>query len=446
MTTTIARARQQARLSDITTTEDLTAWTSATPRSQRRQQLLALSNEDLTALWRSTDTKTVSVLLASIDPRSTAEVLQGFSRAAAGRLLSRMTEQQAADVLRVLGPEAAEPLRSALPTRRRLEVDQLLMWPADSAGANMTPNFLWLPGRMPAGEGIAALRVHAQGADATAYIYILEEDGGLLGVLSFRELITAAPEASLAEVANKTIATAPPTMDREDAAAVLHEHDLTALPVTEEGVLRGVITADRAAEIMAVETTEDFRRMSSAGGLTTSLKDASIWLLYRSRIGWLVVLIFGNLFSGAGIAYYEDLIEQVVALVFFLPLLIDSGGNAGSQSATLMVRALATGEVQLRDWAKMLGKELLIALLLGLTMAVAVSFVGVARGGAEVGLVVALTMVAVVIVGSTIGMLLPFVLTKLRLDPASASAPLITTICDGLGVLIYFFIASQLLL
>lgn len=181
------------------------------------------------------------------------------------------------------------------------------------------------------------------------------------------------------------------------------------------------------------------------GKLNVSLKDASVWLLYRMRVFWLVVLVFGNIFSGAGIAHFEELIESMVTLVFFLPLLVDSGGNAGSQSATLMVRALATGDVRGRDWFSMLGKEISVALLLGLSMALAVSVIGVYRGGIDIALVVSLTMVIIVIVGSVIGMSLPFLFTKFKLDPASASAPLITSICDATGVLIYFNIASMIL-
>ncbi|WP_411132523.1 magnesium transporter [Vibrio vulnificus] len=177
----------------------------------------------------------------------------------------------------------------------------------------------------------------------------------------------------------------------------------------------------------------------------TNLKDASISMMYRKRVFWLVLLVFGNVFSGAGIAYFEEIIQSHVALVFFLPLLIDSGGNAGSQSATLMVRALATGEVMAKDWAKMLSKELCIAALLGITMAGAVSLLGLLRGGYHIALVVAITMQIVVIVGSVVGMLLPFLLSKLRFDPASASAPLITTIADAIGVMIYFSVASVLL-
>lgn len=153
------------------------------------------------------------------------------------------------------------------------------------------------------------------------------------------------------------------------------------------------------------------------------MRDASIFMLYRLRIVWLVVFVFGNIFSGAGIAAFEDTIEAYVALVFFLPLLIDSGGNAGSQAATLMVQGLATGDVRMRDWSKMIGREVLIAGLLGVSLAAAVSLIGIFRGGPEIALVVASSMVLIVIVGSVIGMSLPFLLSRLKLDPAAASAP-----------------------
>src|SRR5699024_4119017 len=221
---------------------------------------------------------------------------------------------------------------------------------------------------------------------------------------------------------------------------------LLAVPVVNEaGQMVGIVTHDDAFDVTQEESTEDQLRLGAVGRLTMSLKEASIGALYRTRVGWLVLLVFGNIFSGAGIAHFEDLIESMIALVFFLPLLVDSGGNAGSQSATLMVRALATGEIVVKDWLQMLGKEVAVSLLLGISMAVAVSAIGFVRAGPEVALVVSLTMVAIVVVGSVIGMLLPFLLTRLKLDPASASAPLITSICDGVGVLIYFNIANLLL-
>ena len=176
-----------------------------------------------------------------------------------------------------------------------------------------------------------------------------------------------------------------------------------------------------------------------------SLKQASIFSLYKKRVFWLVILVFGSLLSGMGIAHFEDIIATHIVLVFFLPLLVGSGGNAGSQSATLMVRALATGDVELKDWLGLLGRETLVALCLGTTMAVAVSILGYIRGDIMVAVVLALSMLGIVLLGALIGMSLPFILNRLKLDPASASGPLVTSICDATGVVVYLFIASRLL-
>lgn len=198
-------------------------------------------------------------------------------------------------------------------------------------------------------------------------------------------------------------------------------------------------------DVQAEEATEDFHRVGTVQKLTESVRTASVFLLYRVRIVWLVLLVFGNIFSGLGIAYFEDTIAAYVVLVFFLPLLIGSGGNAGSQSSTLMVRALATGDVRFSDWGVMIGREVIVAALLGLTMALAVSLLGFIRGGFDVAFVVAASMVLIVLVGSLIGMSLPFLLARFRLDPATASAPLVTSITDILGVLIYFAVATAFL-
>jgi magnesium transporter len=198
-------------------------------------------------------------------------------------------------------------------------------------------------------------------------------------------------------------------------------------------------------DVAEAEATEDFQKAGGTGGLDAGLRAAGVALLYRKRAGWLVALVFANILSGAGIAAFEETISAHLSLVFFLPLLIASAGNAGSQAATLTVRALATGEVGLSDWGRLLGREVLVALALGLTMAVAVSAIGLWRGGPEIALVVALTMVVVVLAGSLVGLSLPFLLDRLRLDPASASAPLVTSIADVAGVLIYFSMAAALL-
>ena len=202
---------------------------------------------------------------------------------------------------------------------------------------------------------------------------------------------------------------------------------------------------DAALKAQQREATEDFNKGASITNHVGNLRDATLGLLYRKRVLWLVVLVFGNLFSGAGIAAFEETIAAHIALVFFLPLLVDSGGNAGAQSATLMVRGLATGDVVMRDWWRMLGREFGVALALGATMAIAVASLGVLRGGAQIALIVASSMVLIVLLGSLIGMSLPFLLSRFKLDPATASGPLITSIADAAGVLVYFGIATQVL-
>jgi magnesium transporter len=198
-------------------------------------------------------------------------------------------------------------------------------------------------------------------------------------------------------------------------------------------------------DVAEEEITEDFQKLGAAGVLNVSLKDAGAGLLYRKRVGWLFVLVVMNLIGGAAIALFEQTIEATLLLVFFLPLVIGTGGNAGAQAATLMVRALATGDVQLKDWFKLWGKELGVAALLGVSLALVVAGVGFYRGGADIAIIIAISMVAVVVFGSMMGMVMPFILTRFNLDPATASVPLITSIADIGGILIYLTTASLLL-
>lgn len=425
----------------------LDIWLASTlTERQKSSELSELSQGQLTTFLERFGAPGLGRVLAVITPEIRAQVVLELDISVVNDVLADLLPNQVADSIRTLPEIDRQTVLDALPRSVRAAVETILQWDPESAGANMTPSFLTLPAATSVEDALIALRTLAKNVEAAAYIYLSDGQGSLTGAASVRAIVTSGPGASLADLSVSSVHSVEPTLDRELAANLLIDHELAALPVVQDGQMLGVITADRAAEIMDAETTEDFHRLGSAGGLTHSLKSASVWVLYRSRVVWLVALVFGNIFSGAGIAHYEELIESAVALVFFLPLLVDSGGNAGSQAATLMVRGLATGDVVMRDWFKLLGKELLVALLLGLSMAIAVSTIGIVRGGPEIALVVSITMIIIVVTGSVIGMSLPFLLNKLRLDPASASAPLITSICDGVGVMIYFAIASQLLL
>jgi magnesium transporter len=291
------------------------------------------------------------------------------------------------------------------------------------------------------------LRHQAPDKETIYRAYVLDGNRRLVGVVRLRDLILAAPEMKIRDLMERDTHAVAATEDQEEVARKIARYDILALPVVDDaGNLVGIVTHDDALDALQEEATEDFHKIGTVGKLTQSVRDASVRVLYRKRVVWLALLVFGNLFSGAGIAFFEETISAYVALVFFLPLLIGSSGNAGAQSATLMVRALATGDVVLRDWSRLLGRELLVAFGLGLTMALAVSPIGIFRGGWEVAFVVALTMLIVVIAGSLIGMSLPFILDRLKLDPATASAPLVTTIADAIGVVIYFSIATIVLI
>jgi len=336
-------------------------------------------------------------------------------------------------------------LRQAAQARR----DQFLQlghYREGTAGALMTSQYSSLDHGLYASQAIDMLRREAADAETIYQSYVLDAARNLLGTVSLRELILALPDCPVERIMTREVLSVSVSTPQEEVARLIRAHDLLAVPVLDEaGRLVGIITCDEAMDVVVDAATEDFHKGASITNHIGNLKDATLGLLYRKRVLWLVLLVFGNLFSGAGIAAFEDTIAAHIALVFFLPLLVDSGGNAGAQSATLMVRGLATGEVVLRDWLQLLGRECGVALALGATMAVAVAGLGILRGGADIALIVASSMVVIVLMGSLIGMSLPFMLSRLKLDPATASGPLVTSIADAVGVLVYFGIASQVL-
>jgi len=310
----------------------------------------------------------------------------------------------------------------------------------------MTSDYATLTPGLSAQAAIDVLRREAPDKETIYRAYVLDDARRLIGAVRLRDLILAPADTPIEDLMEREPVTSGLHDRQEEVARKIARYDILAVPVIDEdGRLVGIVTHDDALDALQEEATEDFHKLGTVARLPGSVRDASVKTLYQKRVFWLALLVFGNLFSGAGIAYFEDTIAAHVALVFFLPLLIGSSGNAGAQAATLMVRALATGDVRMRDWGRLIGREVVVALALGATMALAVSLIGIFRGGPEIALVVACTMVLVVIVGSLIGMSLPFLLHRFNLDPATASAPLVTTIADAVGVVIYFAIATAFL-
>ncbi len=422
------------------------------------QAALALHPADLAALLERRSAKEAWDILASLPlarraetfgyletPMQVAVAAEADLRALAD-LLTAMDADERADFWTALDDGLRDRLAPALAAAEREDIRRLSAYPPGSAGAVMTSEYATLRPEMTAREAIEALRAQAANKETIAIAYVLSPQRRLLGTVALEDLVVARADERVDALMRRDPPFVRADDDAEQAARLIARYDLPAIPVINGGeMMVGIITADDAMDVAEREATEDIQKAGGTSGLVISLRDASIGLLYRKRISWLIVLVFANLFSGAGIAAFEDVIASNVALVFFLPLLIDSGGNAGSQSATLMVRALATGDATLSDWARMMGREMGVAALLGGTMALAVALIGLVRGGPEIALVVALTMVCTVMVGSLVGLSLPVLLSRFGFDPATASAPLITTIADASGVLIYFAIASALL-
>ncbi len=374
-------------------------------------------------------------------------LVAGMPRTEVLELFYLMSADERVDLFNTLPADRRERLLPALAQAERDDIRRLASYPRDSVGALMTSEYATLTPDLTAGQALAELRRVAPDKETIYTSYVVDHDRHLIGVATLRRLILADPDTPVLQIMAPNPVTVYVDADQSEAANKIARYDFIALPVIDRDQrMVGIVTSDDAMDVAEAEATEDFHKAGGTlGTLTMSMKDATVSMLYRQRIYWLVLLVFANLFSGAGIAHFEELIAANMALVFFLPLLIASGGNAGAQSATLMVRALATGDVEMRDWAGMLGRELVVSTLLGLTMAFAVSTIGFFRGGPAIALVVATTMLLIVLVGSVMGMSLPFLLNRFKADPASASSPLITSLADGVGILIYFGIAAVML-
>ncbi len=432
-----------------------------------------ITKRDFVALRKaivSFDTGSVAELLEDLPPQDlgvifrilprelAADIFEYLSLETQEELIRSLGQEQVAAVLNEMDPDDRTALLEELPgkvTQRLLALltpqerqvaTRLLGYPEDSIGRRMTPDYVAVNEGWTIGEVLQHIRKVGHDRETLDVIFVVDDRGRLVDDLRLREIILADPAAPLSSIMDGQFSALRVNHDQEEAVREFQRLDRVALPVVDSsGLLVGMVTVDDVLDVAEEEATEDMQKMAGVNVLDAPYQEVGILAMVRKRLPWLLGLVVVNVMSGAGIAYFEDTIAAVVALVFFLPLLIGSAGNAGSQSATLVIRAMATGDVGLRDWLSLLGREVLVALCMGVIMSLAVFALGYYRGGSDVALVVALTMSLVVLLGSLAGMSLPFVLTWLRLDPAAASAPLVTSLADVAGVLIYFSIAAQLL-
>lgn len=403
-----------------------------------------ISERDKIIVFRLLNKEQTKEVFKLLSHEEQQEIIEGLAENATkiARLLNDIDPDDRTAFLEELPWEVSKQLIAQLSPEQRVITNQLLGYPKDSIGRLMTTEFVAVKPTYTVAEAFAHIREYGKDSETLNVVYVVDKNWKLLDDLRIKDLIFAQPDQLISDLINNQFISLNAKEDQEEAIRVFKDHSKVALPVVdEEGVLLGIVTFDDIMEVAEDESSEDFHKFGAFQSAISNPLKARVFDLYKNRVVWLLALVFMNIFSGAALASFEDVIQKFVGLVFFLPLLIDSGGNAGSQTATLMIRSLAMGDVKMADWGKLIGKELIVSLFLGLTMAVGVSIVASFRAP-EVMFVVAITMILTVLMGSVVGLILPFVFTKLNLDPATASAPLITTIADISGVVIYFSIAS----
>ncbi len=377
------------------------------------------------------------------DPQRVAQLLEAMPHDARVDLLKQLDEAQVEQLLPLVRPSD------------RRDIRHLLSYPEHSAGAVMTTDFAWIPAHVTVGQALEQLRQQASECETIYYVYVLDRYHHLVGLVSLRELLLAQPDQLVDEIMQSEVISVRVDQDQEEAAQVLAKYDLLALPVVDsQNHLVGIITHDDVLDVLAQEATEDALHMAAVAPMEENYLEAPFTRVWERRAVWLSCLFIAELFTFTALAHFESAIKAVTALALFVPLCISTGGNSGSQAATLVTRALALGQVRLRDWARVLRHELLMGMALGLTLG-AIAFVralftpesvldGISTW--RLAQVVALSVAAICLWGTLVGSMLPLFFRRFGMDPGYASTPFVATFVDVTGIIIYFTIAQTLLL
>lgn len=391
-------------------------------------------------------------VFAESDTETQEFIIRNLTSDQVKAMLAELSPDDRTELFEELPPDLAKVLLNLLSPEDRRETLYLLGYPKGSVGRLMTPEYVTVEKDWSVREALDQIRKKGIDAETIDVVYVVDKNGKLLDDLPLRKLVLADPDQKIESLMDYKVVYINATADQEEAVKLFERYDLVALPVTDsEGYLIGIVTVDDIIDVLREEQTEDFAKFQAIEAapigldIITRIKEIPIKKLYRSRVVWLLGLLFMDMLVGGIIRSFEETIAKYIVLVSFLPVLVDTAGNVGSQAATLVIRAMAVGTVQVRDWLVLLGRELLVAGSLGLTMGLGISFMGIIRGGAQVATVVVSAMVLNVLAGGAIGVLLPFLFTRLRVDPASASTPLITTIADIVGTGIYLSLAYLIL-
>jgi magnesium transporter len=384
-----------------------------------------------------------------------AAMARGVGAERMSKLLEAIAPDSRAELLRRLPAAVVESLLPLVAKEERQNIRQMLAYPEHTAGAIMTSDYAWLAADASVGDALALLRRQAPASETIYYIYVLDGERHLRGFISLRDLVLADPAARVGDLMRPDPISVRVDEDREEVAHRLSKYDFLAIPVVDaENRLVGIVTYDDVIDVVVKEATEDALRMGGVGPLVENYLDLSYLRIWSNRAVWLACLFVAELFTFTALAHFEDQIAAVLALSLFVPLCISTGGNSGSQAATLITRAMALGQLKPADWRRVLKHELVIGIALGLTLG-AIGFIRAALTPASVlgvadrwllAAVISQSVALICLWGTLVGAMLPLGFRRLGIDPGYASSPFVATFVDVTGIVIYFTIAKAYLL
>jgi magnesium transporter len=383
-------------------------------------------------------------IFEELDEEAQRALLENMEEPRLGALLDELDPDERADLIAYFPEEIRAKFLSLMDRKEAEDTRRLISYPPDTAGGRMTTDYAWVKEEMTVAEAMKVLRREAKEVETIYYIYVIDEGGKLKGMVSLKYLVFARPDEKIKDIMLKKIISVPVNMDQEEVAReYIAKYDYLALPVVgKDGVLLGIITVDDMIDVLKEENSEDMHRFGAAGSSSESYMSSRVVTVARKRFTWLFFLVVASLFSVMVMDSYSGVLSSIIALAFFIPLLMNTAGNAGTQAATIAVRGLATGELRIGDIWKVARKELLVGIVVGGALGV----LGLLRaflldGSSALGLTVGITMILAVVVSTTIGGALPFIFKRMGFDPALMSGPLLTTIVDISTLAIYFELA-----
>lgn len=377
------------------------------------------------------------------------EILQLFPTHKQKMIIKKMASDQLVDLLETISPEKAKRLIEALDEEDAEDVKELMTYHPETAGGIMATEFAIIKEDMTVEDTLEFLRRESENIESANYLYVLDHEQHLKGVVSLRDIATSDPQIEIAEIMNENVISIPVDMDQELVGRLFQKYGLSSMPVIDEdNKMLGIITSDDIMDVLRDENTEDFEKMAALIHHEDQYLETSVINLAKKRITWLLFLMISATFTGIIIQGFEEALASVVILAAFIPMLMDTGGNAGSQTATLIIRGMALGEVELKNVLQVLFKELRVSIIVGFGLAVINYFRIILLDGTDnhlVALTVSIALMLTIIIAKTVGCVLPIFAKLVKGDPAIMAAPIITTIVDALSLMIYFTLATWIL-